>query len=507
MKSTQPSLFESATYDHIHRKEPVIRPSTFHLKDLAQYAIAAFIFVVYGIQVCPFLEALERPFFVSVVLTLFVMMFAVRCLLFKSMPQEYIAETIKKQFAIDMAIFITGGLLLAIGNQLIYEFPVGASLRVLIGFVILGFFISVQLNLQKEYQMTAALKPYGPSSKASSTTSVTAKIRWLTLFLLAGSILTLLLIIFKDFEWLKNVGDEVSLNQATLWILYEILFVMVVFGVYGCLMLNCLFKNINNYFSYQNSTLSAVREGDRDLAVPVVSNDEFAVMAEHTNHMIKSLCESEALLKQTRDTTILAISSLAETRDNETGAHILRTQEYVKALCLYLQKDSRFVDELTDEKLELIYKSSPLHDIGKVGIPDAILLKPGKLTDDEFEVMKTHALIGKQAIEKAEEQMGEMPFLRYAKEISESHHEKWDGSGYPYGLKGQEIPLSGRLMALADVYDALISQRVYKPAFSHEKAKGIILEGRGKHFDPDVLDAFVAIEHEFIAIAKRLKDG
>jgi putative two-component system response regulator len=164
--------------------------------------------------------------------------------------------------------------------------------------------------------------------------------------------------------------------------------------------------------------------------------------------------------------------------------------------------------QLPRQDIELLYKSAPLHDIGKIGIPDRILLKPGRLTPEEFEIMKTHAAIGKDSIQAAEQLVG-MPdsFLRFAKEIAGSHHEKWDGSGYPEGLAGEAIPLSARLMALADVYDALISKRVYKEAFSHEVARNLIVQGRGTHFDPAVIDAFIALEQDFIDIAKRFSDN
>lgn len=213
-------------------------------------------------------------------------------------------------------------------------------------------------------------------------------------------------------------------------------------------------------------------------------------------------------LAKTQDITIFALASLAETRDNETGNHIRRTQHYVKALAKGLIAQGLYQDELTEENIELLYKSAPLHDIGKVGIPDNILLKPDKLTNDEFDVMKTHAALGADAISAAEDIFDNpgTSFLRYAREIAATHHEKWNGLGYPLGLKGTEIPLSGRLMAVADVYDALISKRVYKPAFSHEKAKNILLEGKEEHFDPTIIDAFLRVEQEFIETANRFKD-
>jgi putative two-component system response regulator len=203
----------------------------------------------------------------------------------------------------------------------------------------------------------------------------------------------------------------------------------------------------------------------------------------------------------------MAMASLAETRDNETGNHIRRTQHYVRALARKLRGHPKFRAVLDDETIEVLYKSAPLHDIGKVGIPDSILLKPGKLTPQEFEVMKTHTTLGRDAIATAEKLINEpSSFLRHAREIAHYHQEKWDGSGYPEGLAGARIPVSARLMAVADVYDALISRRVYKPPFPHSKAVEIIKEGRGKHFDPDMVDAFLAIAEEFRAIAERYAD-
>lgn len=213
-------------------------------------------------------------------------------------------------------------------------------------------------------------------------------------------------------------------------------------------------------------------------------------------------------IRAIQDVTIHALASLAETRDNETGNHIRRTQHYVRALAEELQAHPRFTDFLTDTAIDLLFKTAPLHDIGKVGIPDAILLKPGRLTEEEWVIMRTHTSLGAEAIARAEETLedGDATFLRFAREIAEGHHEKWDGSGYPKGLKGDEIPLPARLMALADVYDALISKRVYKDAFGHDDTVALIVEGRGRHFDPDVVDAFLRIVERFQAIAAEYRD-
>ncbi|KAF1049829.1 response regulator [Xylophilus sp.] len=208
-----------------------------------------------------------------------------------------------------------------------------------------------------------------------------------------------------------------------------------------------------------------------------------------------------------QDVTIMALTSLAETRDNETGNHIRRTPLYVKALAERLRGHPRFAHALNDRMIDLLYKSAPLHDIGKIGIPDAILLKPGPLTVEEFEVMKTHTTLGRKAIEDAERRLGmRVGFLSVAKEIAYSHQEKWDGSGYPEGLAGEAIPPSARLMALADVYDALISKRVYKPAYPHEQSCATVARGRGGHFDPDIVDAFMDLAEDFRTIATLYRD-
>ena len=209
-----------------------------------------------------------------------------------------------------------------------------------------------------------------------------------------------------------------------------------------------------------------------------------------------------------QDATIRAMASLAESRDNETGGHIRRTQTYLKVLAQRLRHHPRFRNFCTPANIEILYKTAPLHDIGKVGIPDYILLKPGKLTPEEFDVMKCHPRIGRDAIQRViSELRGEDSlFLTVAQQIAYGHHEKWDGSGYPDGIAGEAIPLPARLMAVADVYDALISRRVYKPALSHQQAVECIAMGRAKHFDPDVVDAFMTIHREFEKISQRFSD-
>ncbi len=209
-----------------------------------------------------------------------------------------------------------------------------------------------------------------------------------------------------------------------------------------------------------------------------------------------------------QEASIMVMVSLAEFRDECTGNHIRRTQEYTRMLAEQLARSPKYGGILTTQHIELIAKSAPLHDIGKIAIPDHILLKPGKLTPEEFEVMKTHTTRGYEMLRTAAKHMGDNgEFLAMAMEIARSHQEKWDGSGYPDGLAGENIPLAARLMAVADVYDALRTARPYKTAMAVEQAVAIITEGSGKHFDPQVVEAFLVVQGELERIAALWVDG
>jgi putative two-component system response regulator len=210
---------------------------------------------------------------------------------------------------------------------------------------------------------------------------------------------------------------------------------------------------------------------------------------------------------ESRDLILFALAKLAESRDPETGAHLERIREYCRLLAENLATKEKYRDQIDSDYVRTIFLTSPLHDIGKVGIPDRVLLKPGGLTPEEFEIMKQHVVIGWQTLDAAVQSHPSAGFLKFARDIAWSHHEKYNGKGYPRGLVGEEIPLSGRIVAVADVYDALTTKRVYKPAFSHDVAKDTICKGRGTDFDPDVVDAFLACEREFVAIREHLDDA
>jgi len=226
----------------------------------------------------------------------------------------------------------------------------------------------------------------------------------------------------------------------------------------------------------------------------------------HRDRLDELVRERTQELALTKEVTIEAMATLAEWRDPETGAHIKRTQRYVRTLAEHMAANPKYAQELDANTVDLLYLSAPLHDVGKVSIPDSILLKPDRLTDEEFTEMKRHTVRGRDALAAAERKLGGNSFLRLAREIAYGHHERWDGKGYPQGIVGQAIPLPARLMALADVYDALTSRRVYKPALQHEEVVSIILKERGAQFDPDVVDAFLYLQEEFLAIAHRFQD-
>ncbi|MBT3206183.1 MAG: response regulator [Gammaproteobacteria bacterium] len=211
-------------------------------------------------------------------------------------------------------------------------------------------------------------------------------------------------------------------------------------------------------------------------------------------------------IEVTKDAIVYSMGEMAEARDKETGNHLLRTKEYVRVLAEQLATTDKYKSVLTTAMINAFQRAAPLHDIGKIAVPDSVLLKEGPLDNDERKIMDLHPVYGKTTIENSESKIGSTLFITIAKEIAYSHHERWDGSGYPQCLKQEKIPLSARLMALADVYDALVSKRCYKEAMLHDEAVSLIAEARGSHFDPDIIDSFIAVKSEFKIISDQYKD-
>ncbi|HZK81396.1 MAG TPA: response regulator [Humisphaera sp.] len=250
------------------------------------------------------------------------------------------------------------------------------------------------------------------------------------------------------------------------------------------------------------------REGPRQQMEGLYAGaDDFINKPLDPESLLICLKTAERILSlETRDVALFALAKLAESRDSETGSHVERVQSYSRLIAQNLSPEVKTTAGVDAEFIRLLYQTSPLHDLGKVGIPDAVLLKPGKLTPAEFAIMKTHTIVGAETLDAALQRFPNARFLQLAREIAISHHERFDGSGYPYGLAGQQIPMCGRIVAVADVYDALTSRRVYKEAIPHEQAMSIIRRDRGTHFDPDIVDAFVRAEAQIIAVHERLRD-
>jgi putative two-component system response regulator len=235
--------------------------------------------------------------------------------------------------------------------------------------------------------------------------------------------------------------------------------------------------------------------------------DDFVTKPYNPAELLARVRNAERLVSlETRDVAIFAMARLAESRDPETGAHLERVRSYCRVLTQHLATLEKYRDTIDADFIRLMYQTSPLHDIGKVGIPDAVLLKPGRLSDREFQMMKQHTTIGAETLDAALKMFPNVKFLQMARDIAATHHERFDGTGYPNGLAGENIPLCGRIVALADVYDALTSKRVYKGAFTHEVAKSIIAGDSGTHFDPDVAEAFLQNEDRFAAIREKLSE-
>jgi putative two-component system response regulator len=254
--------------------------------------------------------------------------------------------------------------------------------------------------------------------------------------------------------------------------------------------------------------LGAVDYITKPISIPILHSRAKSqlALAEQRIALEHLVAERTEQLERTKDAVVYSMGALAEARDKETGGHILRTREYVRTLGKAMARYTRYSKLLNPRTVNLISRAAPLHDIGKVGVPDRILQKRGPLSENERTQMDQHVIYGRDAITNAEQHIGATDFTVVAKEIAFSHHEKWDGSGYPLGLSGDEIPLCARMMALADVYDALVSRRYYKPPMPHAEAKAYIVKARGTHFDPDLVDAFVACNEAFHEIAEHYSD-
>ncbi len=270
----------------------------------------------------------------------------------------------------------------------------------------------------------------------------------------------------------------------------------------------CAAIRANDFGGYVYTILLTGRNRSGDAIIGLNAGaDDFLTKPVDADQLAARIRIAERILSfQTRDVTIFALAKLAESRDHDTGEHLERVRSYSRILARHLMAHTSADQSMDADYAQMIYLTSPLHDIGKVAIPDHVLLKPGRLSDREFEIMKTHTTLGAATLQAALREHPEASFLKMAMDIALTHHERWDGTGYPNHLAGENIPLCGRVVALADVYDALTSKRVYKDSYSHDVAKATILKDRGTHFDPAVVDAFIANEPAFLEVRDRYRD-
>ncbi|SCY54088.1 HD domain-containing phosphohydrolase [Desulfoluna spongiiphila] len=478
------------------------------LRATVHYLLVLVVMGGYGAGICPMVHSMPVVAWLFIVGTVLVFARGARAglsrFVFQRTPPRW---QVAGLFFLDVVLLGGAGVVISMQGDSWYGGGMRSAIELSTGFMSLGFFIGTDLALIHNRRLALTLGR-GLFTMTGHFVSVSRKLVLVTVSSLVAVTVTLGIVIFNDFYWLTGQSME-ALASYKKAVFFNQVFVITMLMGYTANIVMTYARNIHLFLDEETRTLSAVAAGNFNTRVPVAFNNELGVIASYTNRMIDGLQAQNLMVEKLRDVIINSMASLAETRDNETGSHIRRTQHYVKLLAETLAEVPGYRDVLTPSAIDLLYKTAPLHDIGKVGVPDAILLKPGPLTEEEFSVMKLHTLRGEEAIRRAEFKMGpgaDTSFLSCAREIAGGHHEKWDGSGYPRGLSGCGIPLSARLMALADVYDALRSRRVYKDACDHGEARRIILEGRGTHFDPDVVDAFVACEDRFVGVSSRFED-
>jgi len=462
---------------------------------LLHVAVFTLIYTIYGQHICPILNSKNFFAVLAPCAGMLLLLAAGRSLIMRKVLAFQHDRNLRWSFWLDFSLFLGAGLVISIFNGVYFHVPLENSLKVGVSFVTLGYYITLDLSLKREHRLAKRIiareAEFPENGKTMPVTQKFMIFSIVNLFVLA---IVCLLVVYKD---LLYIGRSGLTDILVLIILAEVAFVLLVIGGYTVNAIRQYSRNLKLALETEHNALIAVSSGDLNNRAAITSKDEFGEVAKLTNQMIEQLQMSIQNLTKTQNAFLVSLVSLAAKRDNETGMHLRRTQNYIAELARTLRKRPSHRLLITENCVDLLFHAAPLHDIGKVGIPDAILQKPGRLDASEFDIMKTHTTIGAAALEDAAAQLDDSSLINMAQEIVISHHERWDGQGYPFGIEGTEIPLSGRLMAVADVYDALRSKRVYKPAMTHAQAVAIIEEGSGTQFDPDVVDAFLACEARF----------
>jgi HD-GYP domain-containing protein (c-di-GMP phosphodiesterase class II) len=470
------------------------------VRSAIHHGIAGAMLSVYGYHVCNFINGLAvASWVVSLLPILFAQWAARTALAHYHVSALPVALRPRRAFAIELAAFAAGGALLGGMNVIVHGFPAGSGVKMMLGFVAVGLFAGADAAIAR----SLARFEDGGVDVAALRSRLPFALRVGILTALVMSLLTAIsaLLVMRAFEEM-SAGGAANFKRVVV----ELLFVLCVFVVYAFNLVRGLGGLIGRALREQIDTLQASHAAISARRAVVATTDEFGLITREINALLDALDASNRAAARANETTIRGLVSLAGTRDDETGSHLRRTQRYVELIARSLASDPALASSLSDETIHLLRAAAPLHDIGKVGIPDRVLRKPGRLTDEEFALMRTHVVLGLNVVDGIIAEVGRTPFLEIARDVIAGHHERWDGRGYPAGLRGNDIPLAGRIMAAADVYDALRSARVYKPAMSRVEARQVIVDGAGGHFDPRAVAAFLMVEPEIARTADELAD-
>lgn len=463
----------------------------------AHHGLAAVFVTLYGYHVCNIISGLDLLVWSLTLVPVILAQWVLRCLVASVAPSAIPVDAPAGAFSLELLVFALGGGLIGIINAKVHGVPIMNGVKVALSFLALGLFAAFE---QAILSVRHRLSHGGlPDTVETVRFSLAARLAWLlaAMIALVVAISGALMLRLLD-EPGPDTGRALAVELAVLFVSF------FAYVSYLVMRARSVFALV---ISEQLAALDQVELGGAFGRARVGMRDELGMVSTRINRMLNALHASERQRAKSNAAMLRGLIGLAGARDNETGQHLARTQSYIELLAAKLAKNPRFATAVTPDFIMLLVAAAPLHDIGKVAISDAILLKPGKLTDEEFAVMQTHVMEGVRVIDAIIAEAGETPFIVVAREIVAGHHEKFDGSGYPCGLKADDIPLSARLMAVADVYDALRTQRVYKSAVDRDTARQMIIHGAGKHFDPDIVAAFLLVEPEMARLAETMADA
>jgi HD-GYP domain-containing protein (c-di-GMP phosphodiesterase class II) len=470
------------------------------VRSAVHHGIAAALLTVYGYHVCNFISGLAVAAWAASLAPILLAQWTARTVLARRfVGLSAGALRPRRAFLVEVSAFAIGGAVLGALNVMLHGFPIGSGVKVGLGFLTIGLFAGADAAIARSLERfdhgglgAQALPRHVPFALRVGVAAA-------AIMILLTAISTLL--VLRAFEELGS-GETNSFRRVVV----ELLFVLSVFLLYAFNLVRGLGGLIARALKEQIDTLQASHMSVSGRRAVVATGDEIGLITREINTLLDALDASTRNAAKANETTIRSLVSLAGARDNETGLHLQRTQRYVELLARRLATEESFAPHLSDETIRMMRAAAPLHDIGKVGIPDRILRKPGRLTAEEFAMMREHVAIGLGVLDGVVAEVGSTPFLEVARDIIAGHHERWDGCGYPAGIAGERIPLAGRIMAVADVYDALRSVRVYKPAMSREQASAVIVDGAGTHFDARIVAAFLLVEPEMARVADTLAD-